>query len=293
MAATTTTTTATTIVLPAWTSWTFLRTPRGAAKTKAVQEHPGANSVVGGRKTKKTKIPCGTFSTYLPFTYDTFFFGGGRSHWGGRSKRILLLSCTPKGFAQSCTVLRFTGISMYKQQAIPRTDSFYPQRKKWNKWCRYIWYLHAWLKRGRHLFWRKQKKTKILGNPKIMKKSQLWGQLWTETSLVGSLMWPWEVFGQLLILLGCSAFWQILICRPPCTSRFLILISSSNSAQMLSLKFLNSLNLRLTFLKTTFLIEPQSAPFWGHLKSNFKWLRLDNGSAVLRSRAVNKKAVVP
>ena len=31
-------------------------------KKKAVQEHPGADSEVGGRKTKKTKLPCGTFS---------------------------------------------------------------------------------------------------------------------------------------------------------------------------------------------------------------------------------------
>ena len=46
--------------------------------------------------------------------------------------------------------------------------------------------------------------------------------------------------GQFLIFQGCSAFQQILICRPFCTSQFLILISSSSSAQMLTCKFLNS-----------------------------------------------------
>ena len=50
----------------------------------------------------------------------------------------------------------------------------------------------------------------------------------------------WRVFGQFLIFQGCSALQQILICRPPCTSQFLILISSSSSAQMLTCKFLTS-----------------------------------------------------
>ena len=49
-----------------------------------------------------------------------------------------------------------------------------------------------------------------------------------------------RMFGQFLIFQGCSAFQQILICRPPCTSQFLIPISSSSSAQMLTCKFLNS-----------------------------------------------------
>ena len=49
-----------------------------------------------------------------------------------------------------------------------------------------------------------------------------------------------RMFGQFLISQGCCAFQQILICRPPCTSQFVILISSSNSAQMLTCKFLNS-----------------------------------------------------
>ena len=52
-------------------------------------------------------------------------------------------------------------------------------------------------------------------------------------SLVANLMRPWGVFEQFLILLRCSAFSQILLCRPPCISRFLII--SSSSAQMLNL----------------------------------------------------------
>ena len=44
-------------------------------KKKDVQEHPGTNSEVGGRKTKKTKIPCGTFSSICPS--PTINFGGG------------------------------------------------------------------------------------------------------------------------------------------------------------------------------------------------------------------------
>ena len=44
--------------------------------------------------------------------------------------------------------------------------------------------------------------------------------VWRGSSLVGCLMWPWGAFGQLLMILGCSAFWQILSCRPACTSRF-------------------------------------------------------------------------
>ena len=47
------------------------------------------------------------------------------------------------------------------------------------------------------------------------------------------------MFGQFLIFQGCSAFQQILICRPPCTFQFLVLISSS-SALMLACNFLNS-----------------------------------------------------
>ena len=35
------------------------------------------------------------------------------------------------------------------------------------------------------------------------------------------------------ILLDCSSWWKIYVCRPPHTSRFLFLISSSSSAQML------------------------------------------------------------
>ena len=49
-----------------------------------------------------------------------------------------------------------------------------------------------------------------------------------------------RMFGQLLILRGCSALQQILIYRPPCTSQFLIPISSSSSAQMLTCEFSNS-----------------------------------------------------
>ena len=52
-------------------------------------------------------------------------------------------------------------------------------------------------------------------------------------------MWPWWVFGRILIPLICIAFWQILTCQPSCISRFLIYISSSASAQMLTYKFLN------------------------------------------------------
>ena len=32
--------------------------------------------------------------------------------------------------------------------------------------------------------------------------------VWRGGSLVGGLMWPWRVFGQFLVLLMCSAFWQ-------------------------------------------------------------------------------------
>ena len=62
-------------------------------------------------------------------------------------------------------------------------------------------------------------------------------------SLVGSLMWPWEVSGQFLALLGCSALWQIMICRPLAIPQVLILIFSNSSALMLScifFKFVNS-----------------------------------------------------
>ena len=41
-------------------------------------------------------------------------------------------------------------------------------------------------------------------------------------------------FGQFLISQVCSAFQQILIYRPPCTSQFQILVLSSSSAQMLT-----------------------------------------------------------
>ena len=64
--------------------------------------------------------------------------------------------------------------------------------------------------------------------------------------LVGSLttvMWLWR----------CSAYWQFFICRPHCKSRFLILISSSNSAQMLSCKFVNSCVYEGTFLENLLL----------------------------------------
>ena len=37
-----------------------------------------------------------------------------------------------------------------------------------------------------------------------------------------------RMFGQFQICQGCSAFQQILICRPPCNSQFLILIVSSS-----------------------------------------------------------------
>ena len=49
-----------------------------------------------------------------------------------------------------------------------------------------------------------------------------------------------RMFGQFLIFQGCSAFQQILMCRTPCTSQFLNIISSSSSAQVLTCKFLNS-----------------------------------------------------
>ena len=45
---------------------------------------------------------------------------------------------------------------------------------------------------------------------------------------------------QFFLSQGCSAFQQILICRPRFTSQSLILISPSSSAQMLTYKFLNS-----------------------------------------------------
>ena len=57
--------------------------------------------------------------------------------------------------------------------------------------------------------------------------------------LFGNLMWLWGVFEQFLIISACSAHLQILICRPPRTSRLLIIISSSNSAQVVTYKFLN------------------------------------------------------
>ena len=52
-----------------------------------------------------------------------------------------------------------------------------------------------------------------------------------------------RMLGRFLIFQGCSAFQQILTCRPPCTAQFLItpsIISSSSSTQMLTCKFLNS-----------------------------------------------------
>ena len=61
-------------------------------------------------------------------------------------------------------------------------------------------------------------------------------------SWVGSLMWPWEVSGQFLALLGCSALWQIMICRSLAVPQVLILTSSTSSAQMLSCIFLNFVN---------------------------------------------------
>ena len=73
---------------------------------------------------------------------------------------------------------------------------------------------------------------------KILKRSQLWGRFWRKGSLVGSQMWPWGASGQFLILRYCSAYWQFLICRTPCASWFLILISSATSARILSPKFL-------------------------------------------------------
>ena len=50
-----------------------------------------------------------------------------------------------------------------------------------------------------------------------------------------------RMFGQFLIFQGCSALRQILIYRSPFTSQFLIIISSSKSAQMLTCVFLNFL----------------------------------------------------
>ena len=46
-----------------------------------------------------------------------------------------------------------------------------------------------------------------------------------------------RMFGQFLIFQGCSAFQQILICRPPCTSQFLIFISSSSSHKCLPVNY--------------------------------------------------------
>ena len=48
-----------------------------------------------------------------------------------------------------------------------------------------------------------------------------------------------RMFVQFLLFQACSAFRQILICRPPGTSQLLILISSSSSAQMLTFIFLD------------------------------------------------------
>ena len=57
-------------------------------------------------------------------------------------------------------------------------------------------------------------------------------------SLVWSLIWPWGVSSQFLILLGCSAMWQILISRSLVIPHVLILIPTSSSAQMLSFRLL-------------------------------------------------------
>ena len=55
-----------------------------------------------------------------------------------------------------------------------------------------------------------------------------------------SLVWPWGVFGQCLVIItGYSAIRQGFICRSHVNHEVLILIFSSNSAQMVSCRFLN------------------------------------------------------
>ena len=78
----------------------------------------------------------------------------------------------------------------------------------------------------------------------LKKRQLLWGRFWR-----GCIFWlgAWCGFGGysssfLLFRVAVHTYRQILTRRPPCTPRFLIHISSSNSAQMLSC------NLRLAFL---------------------------------------------
>ena len=106
--------------------------------------------------------------------------------------------------------------------------------EKNKKWCCNIFM--CVLTEGKGVCWAKKKRRvkNMLRVMTVLVRRQL---VWGPDVALGQVG---RMFRQFLIFQGCSAFQQVLICRPPCTYQFLILISSSSSAQMLTCKFLNS-----------------------------------------------------
>ena len=85
---------------------------------------------------------------------------------------------------------------------------------------------------------------------KKIEKTSVMGSMLERMHLsIGSLMWFWGVVEHFLTNPGCSACWQTVICRPPCTSRFPVIIFS-NSARMLSCKFSNFAKSQTDILNT-------------------------------------------
>ena len=157
---------------------------------------------------------------------------------------------------------------MYKQQAVRRADSI--RVAGWTKRKNGVRILGICILEEGTRF--EERMRFVLANNvrKSWKKTSVvrsifWGE---KGSLVGSLMWPWGVFGQFHILFWAGVHFGRLL--SPWTSRFLVLVSSSSSAQMLStLKF-------FSFSKTQPKILNYSTRGQLHSSSNnfviFSWL---------------------